>query len=117
MRKALLAAMVALVASALLVPQQTTLARDRADGRCEQGQCSLSKRAIKGWIELHRPDGEVVLIKVDQIVFVTTAGGTGGSNRAVSKVQLLNGFADVREGIEEVMQTIENAESFVIVAP
>jgi hypothetical protein len=117
MRKAILAAMVALVTSALLLSQQTTLAGDRADGTCEQAQCSISKRAIKGWIELHRPDGEVVLIKVDQIVFVTTASGTGGSNRAVSKIQLLNGFADVREGIEEVMQTIENAESFVPVTP
>jgi hypothetical protein len=31
--------------------------------------------------------------------------------RAVSKIQLLNGFADVREGIEEMMQRSRNAES------
>jgi hypothetical protein len=57
---------------------------------------------------LHRPDGEVVYVKVDQIVFVMSAKDTGAAERARSKVQLLNGHSDVRESVEEVMQTIEN---------
>src|SRR6516164_1949228 len=55
-----------------------------------------------------RLDGEVVYIKVDQIVFVMSAKDTGAAERARSKVQLLNGHSDVRESVEEVMRTIEN---------
>ncbi len=69
---------------------------------------SSARRGTKGWIALHRPDGEVVYIKVDQIVFVMSAKDTGAAERARSKVQLLNGHSDVRESVEEVMQTIEN---------
>ena len=65
----------------------------------------------KGWIELHRPDGEVVHIKADQIVFVTSASGTGASMRANSKLQLLAGYSDVRESVEKVMQAIHNDDS------
>ena len=36
---------------------------------------SSARRGTKGWIALHRPDGEVVYIKADQIVFVMTAKG------------------------------------------
>jgi hypothetical protein len=67
-----------------------------------------ARRGRKGWIALHRPDGEVVYIKVDQIVFVMSAKDTGAAERARSKVQLLAGHSDVRESVEEVMQTIEN---------
>jgi hypothetical protein len=67
-----------------------------------------ARRRTKGWIALHRPDGEVVYIKVDQIVLVMSAKDTGAAERARSKVQLLNGHSDVRENVEEVMQTIEN---------
>ena len=69
---------------------------------------SSARRGTKGWIALHRPDGEVVYIKVDQIVLVMSAKDTGAAERARSKVQLLNGHSDVRESVEEVMQTIEN---------
>jgi hypothetical protein len=34
---------------------------------------------------LHRPDGEVVYIKVDQIVLVMSAKDTGAAERARSK--------------------------------
>jgi hypothetical protein len=57
---------------------------------------------------LHRPDGEVVYIKLDQIVFVMSAKDTGAAERARSMVQLLNGHSDVRESVEGVMQIIEN---------
>ena len=71
---------------------------------------SSARRGTKGWIALHRPDGEVVYIKVDQIVFVMSAKDTGAAERARSRVQLLNGHSDVRESVEEVMQTIENED-------
>ena len=71
---------------------------------------SSARRGTKGWIALHRPDGEVVYIKVDQIVLVMSAKDTGAAERARSKVQLLNGHSDVRESVEEVMQTIENED-------
>ena len=69
---------------------------------------SSARRGTKGWIALHRPDGEVVYIKLDQIVFVMSAKGTGAAESARSMVQLLNGHSDVRESVEEVMQTIVN---------
>jgi hypothetical protein len=69
---------------------------------------SSARRGTKGWIALHRPNSEVVYIKLDQIVFVMSARSTGADERARSKVQLLNGHSDVRESVEEVMQIIEN---------
>ena len=69
---------------------------------------SSARRGRKGWVVLHRPDGEVVYIKLDQIVFVMSSKDTGASERARSIVQLLNGHSDVRESVEEVMQIIEN---------
>ena len=69
---------------------------------------SSARRGTKGWIALHRPDGEVVYIKLDQIVFVMSAKDTGAADRARSMVQLLNGHSHVRESVEEVMQIIEN---------
>ena len=57
---------------------------------------------------MHRPDGEVVRIKTDQIVFVMSAANTGAKTRALSRIQLLNGFADVRENVDEVMLAIRN---------
>jgi hypothetical protein len=68
--------------------------------------CSPRKAATSDWIRLHRPDGEIVHIKADQIVFVTSAAATAADKRARSKIQLLNGFSDVRESLEEVMQAI-----------
>src|SRR5215468_10939003 len=69
---------------------------------------SAAQRGPKGWIALHRPDGDVVYIKLDQIVFVMCAKNTGADHRVHSKIQLLNGHSDVRESVEEVMQIIEN---------
>jgi hypothetical protein len=88
-------------------PQRVTVKAGTTPGKTI---CSLGGARKKGWIELHRPDGEVVHIKADQIVFVTSATGTGAATRAHSKVQLLNGFSDVRESVEEVMQAIQTAE-------
>jgi hypothetical protein len=68
---------------------------------------SSARRGAKGWLALHRPDGEVIYIKVDQIVFVMSAKDTGAAERARAKLQLLNGHSDVRETVEEVMQAIE----------
>jgi|1186.fasta_scaffold64652_2 hypothetical protein len=70
--------------------------------------CGSGRTRAKAWIELHRPDGEVVHIKADQIVFVTSAAGTGAAKQARSKLQLLSGFSDVRESIDEIMHAIEN---------
>ena len=69
---------------------------------------SSARRGTKGWIALHRPDGEIVYIKLDQIVFVMSAKDTGAAERARPMVQLLNGHSDVRESVEEVMEIIEN---------
>lgn len=69
---------------------------------------SSTRRGTKGWIALHRPDGEIVYIKLDQIVFVMSAKDTGAAERARTKLQLLNGHSDVRESVEEVMQAIES---------
>jgi hypothetical protein len=88
-----------------LTPQRVTGNTDAASGRTV---CSSGRARTKGWIELHRPDGEVVHIKADQIVFVMSATGTGAAKQAHSKLQLLSGFSDVRESVEEVMQAIQN---------
>jgi len=45
-------------------------------------------------------------VKANQIVFVTTAAGMGAATCAQSRLQLLNGFVDVRENVEEVMRFI-----------
>ena len=59
---------------------------------------------------MHRPDGEVVRIKTGQIVFVMSAANTGADKRSLSRIQLLNGFADVRENVDEVMLAIKNVD-------
>lgn len=75
---------------------------------CGKTLRSSARRGTKGWIAVHRPDDEVVYIKVDQLVFVTSAKATGAAECARSKVLLLNGHTDVREGVEEVMQAIDD---------
>jgi hypothetical protein len=102
MRKAMAAAVVALVAGAPMLRHQEVLASDRSAAGCS------TKAGMKGWIGLHRPDGEVVRIKTDQIVFVMSAANTGTDKRSLSRIQLLNGFADVRENVDEVMLAIKN---------
>ena len=103
-----IAAAAVLLALALGLPNQTTLA-------CESGafgkDCSSRRTGVKGWIELHRPDGEVVHIQVDQIVLVMSATNTSANKLAQSRVQLANGFADVLESVDEVMKAIMNDDS------
>jgi hypothetical protein len=76
------------------------------------GCAVCSPRRVEGsdWVVLHRPDGEIVHIRTDQIVFVTSAVA-GAAKRAHAKIQLLNGFSDVRESVEEVMQAIQTDAS------
>ena len=108
MRTKMTAGVIALLAGALILPNQELLARDCSDGSSGKASTCSSKRAgIKGWIELHRPDGEVVRIKVDQIVFVMSATNTGAHERARSKIQLLKSI-DVLESIDVVTQVISS---------
>jgi hypothetical protein len=100
---------IALLAGALMLSNQEVLAGDCCDdGFGNTAIYSLSRISTKGWIELHRPDGEVVHIQVDQIVLVMSATNASANKRAQSRVQLANGFADVLESVDEVMQAIMN---------
>jgi hypothetical protein len=65
-----------------------------------------AKNAARNWISLHRPDGETVHVNAEQIVFIMSASALGGDKRANSKLQLTNGFVDVRETVEEVMRAV-----------
>ena len=97
------------VADAQLQTDSVVFAPQRLTAEpCSRTLRSSARRGLKRWIALHRPDGEVVYIKVDQIVFVMSAKATGAAERARSKVLLLNGHTDVREGIEEVMLAIDS---------
>ncbi|HEY7243900.1 MAG TPA: hypothetical protein VH678_08460 [Xanthobacteraceae bacterium] len=111
MRKAMAAAIVALVAGVPLPPHQELLARDCTAGAPAGSGYAATRAGVKGWIGLHRPDGEVVRIKTGQIVFVMSALNTGADKRALSRIQLLNGFADVRESVDEVMLAITNDDA------
>ena len=104
-------AVAALLAGALMFPNRAVFARDCDPGGSGDAISSARGVAMQGWIALHRPDGETVRIKANQIVFIMTTTGTGAANRARSKLQLMNGFIDVRESIEEVMQIIQLDES------
>jgi hypothetical protein len=104
MRKTMAAVFVALVVSSPMLLRQEALARD-----CSVGGYSATGVGMKGWIGMHRPDGEVVRIKSDQIVFVMSAANTGADKRALSRIQLLNGFTDVRENVDDVMLAIASS--------
>src|ERR1700730_1480556 len=108
MRKKVAAVVIALLAGGLMLPHQEVLAGDGGGGGFGKATYLLGRARMKGWIDLHRPDGEVVYIKADQIVFVMSATNTGADKRAHSKVQLANGFFDARESVEEVMQVIKD---------
>jgi hypothetical protein len=41
---------------------------------------------------------------------VMSAANTGADKRSLSRIQLLNGFADVRENVDEVMLAIKNVD-------
>jgi hypothetical protein len=109
MRKTLAAATtVALLTGAPMLLSQPLLARDCVVAGPASRGYSSTRGGMKGWIGLHRPDGEIVNIKTGQIVFVMSAANTGADKRALSRIQLLNGFADVRESVDEVMLAIIN---------
>jgi hypothetical protein len=110
--KGMIVAVFALLAGALMLPDQEALAGNCRDDGFGDTAIYLSIRIrTKGWIELHRPDGEVVHIQVDQIVLVMSATNASANKRAQSRVQLANGFADVLESVDEVMQAIMNDDS------
>jgi len=108
--KSITVAVFALLAGALMLSNQEALAGNCCDGIGNTAIYS-SRIRIKGWIELHRPDGEVVHIQVDQIVLVMSAANASANKRAQSRVQLANGFADVLESVDEVMKAIRNDDS------
>jgi hypothetical protein len=101
------ASFLALITGAVLLPGQL-LAHDCTVGRAVSSGHSSSVSGMKGWVRLHRPDGEVVRIKVDQIVYVMSSAKTGANTLALSRIQLLNGFVDVRESVDGVMLVIKN---------
>ena len=110
--KSITVAVFALLAAVLMLSSQKALAGNCCDdGFGNTAKYSLSRIKTKGWIELHRPDGEVVHIQVDQIVLVMSASNASANKRAQSRVQLANGFADVLESVDEVMQAIINNDS------
>src|SRR3984893_3375341 len=99
---------IALLAGSLILPHLDSLALECSGSGSGTSGYSSSRGGMRGWIGLHRPDGEVVRIKTDQIVYVMSAANTGADKRALSRIQLLNGFADVRENVDEVMLAIKN---------
>jgi hypothetical protein len=104
-----LIAVLALLASGLMCSSQQASAHDFGHGVFARNIAhSLSRNRPTGWIRLHRPDGEVVHVNADQIVFVSNSKNTGGNARARSRLQLVNGFSDVLETVDEVMQSIKN---------
>jgi hypothetical protein len=122
MRKKTATATVALLAAALMLSDYSALARDggiakvsaesgRQTSGSEDTTCSSRRVGAKEWVCFHRPDGEAVYIRVDQIVFVTGAAA-GAAMRARSKIQLLNGYYDVRESVDEVMQLLVSGTVF-----
>ena len=122
MRKKVAVATVALLAGALMLPDYAALARDGGivkisaesglqTSGSENTACSSRRMGAKEWVCFHRPDGEAIYVRIDQIVFVTGAAA-GAAMRARSKIQLLNGYCDVRESVEEVMQLLGNDNLF-----
>jgi hypothetical protein len=110
MRRAAVASFFALIIGAAMLPGQELLAADCNGNVPATSGHSTSRSGIRGWVSLHRPDGEVVRIKVEQIVFVMSAAKTGANSLALSRLQLLNGFVDVREDVESVMLLISVVE-------
>jgi hypothetical protein len=110
MQKAAAASFFALIIGVLLLQGQDSLAADCSGSVPATSGHSTSRSGMRGWVSLHRPDGEVVRIKVEQIVFVMSAAKTGANSLALSRLQLLNGFVDVREDVESVMLLISFVE-------
>jgi hypothetical protein len=107
-------AIIALLAGALILPGREALANGCCDGGLGKPVIyALSSLRMKGWIGLHRPDGELVHINIDQIVFVMSAANIGANTLARARVQTANGFADVLESVDEVMRAIKDGDSIV----
>jgi len=113
MRTAAAASFFALIIGATLLTEQELLAHDCSGSVPFTSGHSSSRSGMKGWVSLHRPDGEVVRIKVEQIVFVMSAAKTGANSLALSRIQLLNGFVDVREDVDGVMLVISNDDGLM----
>ena len=107
----IMATLVALLAGATVFSSRAVFAHDCYNAGPSNAASTPRGDEMKGWIDLHRPDGETVRIKASHIIFVMTTTGTGASERAKSKLQLMNGFIDVRESIDEVMRIIQSDES------
>jgi hypothetical protein len=74
MKQTFLIIIFALFAGALTPPSQETLAAECCvGGFAKAAAYSSSRIRAKGWIELHRPDGQLVHIQVVQILYVTSA--------------------------------------------
>ena len=101
----------ALLAGAIMLSSRAVFAHDCYNAGPSNAVSRSRGDEMKGWIDLHRPDGETVRIKASHIIFMMSTAGTGASERARAKLQLMNGFIDVRESIEEVMWIIKSDES------
>ena len=105
-KRATIAAL-SLLGMALMLFGGEALAADAGDGVFAPSAAHFSSRIkAPAWIHLHRVDGEIVYINLDHIVFVTSAKNTGGNERAKSRIQLVNGFSDVLETVDHVMNSI-----------
>ena len=111
MRKKVAAAVIALLAGGLMLSHQEVSAGDGGGGGFGKATYLPGKARMQGWIDLHRPDGEVVYVKADQIVFVMSATNTSADKRARSRIQLLNGSIDVLETVDEVTQALKTSDS------
>jgi hypothetical protein len=112
MKQTLATIILALFAGALTPPSQETSAAECCVGAfAKPAVYSSSRLRTKGWIELHRPDGQLVHIQVVQILYVMSAKNAGANARAQARVQLTNGFADVLESVDEVMRSIADDNS------
>jgi len=122
MRNKAAIATVTLLAGTLILPDCAALARDGGivkisaesglqTSGSENTACSSRRMGAKEWVCFHRPDGEAIYVRIDQIVFVTGAAA-GAAMRARSKIQLLNGYCDVRETVDEVMQLLGSGTMF-----
>jgi hypothetical protein len=101
----------ALLAGAMMLSSRAVFAHDCYNAGPSNAASTPRGDEMKGWIDLHRPDGETVRIKASHIIFMMSTAGTGASERAKAKLQLMNGFIDVRESIDEVMRIIQSDES------
>jgi hypothetical protein len=112
MRRKAVFAVLALICGALTLSNHEPLARDfGSSANARPAAHSSSSTRARGWIQLHRLDGEVTRINVNQILFVTNAKNMGGNERAKSRIQLVNGFSDVLETVDEVMHFINEGDA------